>query len=191
MKRFRRLIILLTVLFAAGGCAKKATKPASSSSKTVITSRQYTTQQLQARYVKVADVVIKPLNQASYKQSAETIKASVKTGQAKLNQIALQLADNQSNPALTKALQSYVKAAQTTLTTMVGTDQAAYNTASKNFFTQCQTLGQRDFGGQLPQSVIDYSKRTQAAAKASSSDSTSSSSSLQSADSSSASSKNE
>lgn len=188
MKRIRRVMIMLMVLFAAGGCAKKTTKPASSSSKTVITSRQYTIQQLQARYVKVADAVIKPLNQASYKQPAETIKTSAKAGQASLEKIELQLADNQSNPALTKALQSYVKAAQNTLTTMVGSDQAAYNAASKTFFTQCQNLGQRYFGGQLPQSVIDFSKRTQAAAKASSA---ASSSSPQSADSSSSTSGNE
>ncbi|MFD1441321.1 hypothetical protein [Lacticaseibacillus hegangensis] len=167
MKRFRQLMTLLGLFLVLGGCAKKPAKQASSSSKTVITSRQYTTQQLQARYVKASNAVIKPLNQASYKQPVAQIKASAKTGQAALEKISLQLADNQSNPDLTKALQAYVKAAQTMLTTMVGTDQAAYNAASKEFFKQCQTVGQQYFGGQLPKSVIAFTKRAQAATQAS------------------------
>lgn len=175
MKKMGYLVLLLASLMMAGGCVKVGQQPATSSSnKTVVTSRQYTTGQLQQRYVKISDAVIKPLNLATYKQPLATIKKTAASSQKTLAAIDLQLADNNSAPALTKALRAYVKAGEQTLTSMTGTNQAAYNSASKAFFTQCQALARQSFGGQLPDSVITLSKRSQAAAKASGSASSSS-----------------
>lgn len=168
MKKLGYLMMILAAMLVGAGCGKQDNDAAKSSSqKTVITSRKYTTAQLQKRYVALSDAVITPLNLATYKQPASAIKKAAASGETRVAKVALELADNDSEPALTKALRVYAEAAKQTLKTLSGTDQAAFNAASKEFFNECQSLGQQYFSGQLPESVVTFSKRSQAAAKAS------------------------
>lgn len=179
MTKLKWLVPVVLLSIALTGCKQdnKGTTSSSSSAKPAIVSKQYTTAQLEKRYVKIADAVMKPLEQASYQESTATIKKTVTASQATIEQVRLELVDNNSEEALTKALIKYEGVAKTMLTTMIGTSQTAYTTASKNFSTQSSTIAKTYFNGQLPQSMINYSKRMQSKTSTSSSSSSAASSS--------------
>ncbi|WP_390408052.1 hypothetical protein [Lacticaseibacillus jixiensis] len=161
MKRSWLLILLLSL--ALVGCKHApSTQPASSSSiKTVVTSKQYTTSELESRYTKLVDAVVKPLDMASYSKPAAKVKAAAIAQQTTVDDVRLQLVANTSRQQETKALVDLAKTAQTMLKTMTGTDQKAYNAAAKTFMSQTGTVAKQYFGGRVPQSLATYSKRMQ------------------------------
>ncbi|MCI1985258.1 MAG: hypothetical protein LKJ69_01835 [Lactobacillus sp.] len=144
------------------------------SPKTVVTSKQYTTQQRQKRDTTIVDTVVKPLNMASYSQPAKTIKAVATSGVTTIEKVRLQLMANNSQPEATKALIKQAQAAETLLKAMGGTDQAAYNADAKTFMTQTTTVAKAYFGGTCPQSLVRYRQRMAAKQSASSQADTSS-----------------
>lgn len=172
MKRMLRLLPIVGLMLGLVGC-KQAHSAATSSSKpkTVVTSKQYTTAQLQKRYVAIVDAVVKPLNMASYTQPTAQIKQAAKAGVTKVDAAGLQLASNTSQPEATQALQKLATAAKTMLTAMNGTDQKAYNADAKAFMDQTSAIAKTYFNGQLPDSLKQYSQRmaTKSAATSSSS----------------------
>lgn len=162
MSKLKWLLPVVILVFGLSACKSTESGTATKSSSkqaTVITSKNYTTAELEKRYVKIADVVMKPLEQASYKESQATIKKTATAGQTTLAEVKLELQDNNSNQALTQALLKYLTAAQKMLTTMLGTNQAAYTAASKEFSLQSSTIAKTYFNGQLPASMVNYSKR--------------------------------
>lgn len=161
MKQKVWLIPVLTLAMLLAGCKQQDSTAASSSSKakTVITSKQYTTPQLQKRYATIVDAVVKPLNMASYSQPAAKIKQAAETSQHKIAQIKLQLASNTSQPEATKALQQLATAATAMLSAMNGTDQQAYNADAKTFMNQTSNIAKTYFNGDMPQALTTYSQR--------------------------------
>ncbi|WP_461216026.1 hypothetical protein [Lacticaseibacillus sp. GG6-2] len=161
MKRKVWLIPVLTLAMLLAGCKQHDATAASSSSKakTVITSKQYTTTQLQKRYTTIVDAVVKPLNLASYSQPPAKIKQAADAGIHTVEQVKLQLASNTSQPAATKAIQQLATAATTMLTAINGTDQKAYNADAKTFMTQTSNIAKTYFNGNMPLSLTTYSQR--------------------------------
>lgn len=158
MKKFW---IVAVLGLALAGCGQKAASSSSSSSKpkTVITTKQYTTAQLQKRYVKIVDAVVDPLDLASYSKPTAEIKQAASKGRQQIDDLQLQLADNSSQAALTSALQKLSKAAKAMLTAMVGKDQGTYNATAKTFMTQTNTIAKTYFNGNIPQKLSIYSQR--------------------------------
>ncbi|WP_125706306.1 hypothetical protein [Lacticaseibacillus daqingensis] len=159
MKKLTTILITLVAAVTLGGCQQPAKTPTTHSTKTMITSKQYTIAQLRERYVTVTDVAVKPLDLASYKQPEAKLKAAIQSGQKTLARVRLTLVSNITEKPLTDALLKYLDAADQMLTLMTGTDQTAYNAAAKAFSTQCSAIGKTYFGGQLPDSIVNYSKR--------------------------------
>lgn len=158
MKKFGIVVVLGLAL---AGCGQKNASASSASSKpkTVITTKQYTTAQLQKRYVKIVDAVVTPLDLASYSKSTATIKQAVTKGKRQIANVQLQLADNNGQPKLNQALKQLSQAATTMLTAMVGKDQAAYNTAAKAFMSQTNAIAKTYYNGSIPQKLSVYSQR--------------------------------
>lgn len=158
MKKFW---IVAVLGLALAGCGQKASDASSSSSKpkTVITTKQYTTAQLQKRYVKIVDAVVKPLDLASYSKPTTEIKQAASTGKAQIADVQLQLAANSGQPELNSALQKLGKAATAMLTAMMGKDQATYNADAKTFMTQTNTIAKTYFNGSIPSTLTIYSQR--------------------------------
>ncbi|MFD1485510.1 hypothetical protein ACFQ5J_09745 [Lacticaseibacillus baoqingensis] len=155
------LPIVGLALFMAG-CHNNDAKPAkqTSSPKTVVTSKQYTTAQLQKRYTTVVDIVVKPLTMASYSQPNSAVKKAAQDGVAEVEKVRLQLVANNSQPAQTKALIAQAQAAETMLKAMVsGTDQAAYNADAKTFMSQTNAIAKTYYNGVIPKSLGTYSQR--------------------------------
>lgn len=169
MKRSWVVILLLSLVLV--GCKHAASsQPASSSSaKTVVTSKQYTTSQLESRYTKLVDAVVKPLDMASYSQPAAKVKQAAQTQLGVIDDVRLQLVANTSQAAETKALVTLAQAAQAMLQAMNGSDQKAYNAAAKTFMDQTSTVAKTYFGGRIPQSLVTYSNRMRQTAQSSSS----------------------
>lgn len=162
--------LLLTGCNSGHNSSTSASKSASSS-KTVIASKKYTTQQLQARYNKITDAVIKPLSMASYSDSSKNIIKQINVGKGQLQDISLQLQDNTSNPTLNKALINYIKISETMLTQMTGTDKNAYKQTTTEFNKQASSIARTYFNGAFPQSMVTYSQRMSAASSSSASSS--------------------
>ncbi|WP_179396328.1 hypothetical protein [Lacticaseibacillus absianus] len=141
------------------GCHQAAPATPSHRTRTVISSKQYTTTELQARFTKVTDAAVKPLDLASYQQADTKIKAAIKAGTATLTAVRLQLVSNQTEPALTKALIAYLETATKMLQALAAGEQATFNTQAKAFSTQCSRIGRQYFKGQLPESIVNYSQR--------------------------------
>lgn len=158
MKKFWIIAVLGVAL---AGCGQKATSSSSASSKpkTVITTKQYTTTQLQKRYVKIVDAVVDPLNLASYSKPTAEIKQVATKSQQQIADVQLQLADNSGQPELNRALQKLSQAAKAMLTAMVGKDQTAYNATAKTFMTQTNTIAKTYFNGSVPSTLTIYSQR--------------------------------
>ncbi len=170
MKRSVWAIPVLGLGLLLAGCKQHDTTASSSSSKakTVITSKQYTTAQLQKRYTAIVDAVVKPLDMASYSQPTAKIKKTAAQGVSVVNKIKLELDSNTSQAAETKALQKLATDASAMLTAMGGTDQKAYNADAKTFMAQTSQLAKTYFNGKLPQSLATYSERMTSKADAAS-----------------------
>ncbi|WP_125711153.1 hypothetical protein [Lacticaseibacillus porcinae] len=160
LKKFQ-IIAGLALMLTLAGCGQKKANPTASSSKpkTVLTTKQYTTAQLQKRYVTIVDAVVDPLDLASYSKPTATIQQAATKGKQQIADVQLQLADNSGQPALNTALQKLGKAATAMLTAMVGKDQATYNTTAKTFMSQTNTIAKTYFNGQIPPKLNVYSQR--------------------------------
>ncbi len=156
----KKIWIMAVLGVALAGCGqKKPSATASSKPKTVITTKQYTTTQLQKRYVKIVDAVVTPLDLASYSKPTATIKQAAATGKQQIADVQLQLASNSGQPALNRALEHLGKTATAMLTQMVGQDQQTYNATAKDFLSQTSTIANTYFNGKLPTKLKVYSQR--------------------------------
>lgn len=160
MKKKIWILSLLLLSLTMAGCQKqKATKPASSSSKTIITSKKYNTKELQSRYEKIVDAVVKPLDMASYSQPNDVIKKQVTTSRETVDNVRLELVSNTSLKDQTQALVKLAGEADTMLEAMVGQNQDDYNAKAKVFMSDTSDLAKKYFNGGVPESLSNYSKR--------------------------------
>ncbi|KRM72729.1 hypothetical protein [Lacticaseibacillus brantae] len=164
------LAVLATISLGLAGCQNNQKSASSSSIKTTIKSNQYNAQALQKRYDKICDQVISPLTAIRYSATMAELKKQTAKNQQILDDINLELQNNTSVPALTKALTQYVTISKAVLTDIANNNPDTFKTDSQKFSTLTNQIAQQYFQGELPKSMVTYTKMT-----ASTSSSTSSS----------------
>lgn len=162
LRKWLLITIICLTMVGATGCQSKASKSSQDAGSTMIKTNHYTKNDLQKRYTRISDIVMKTMTKVSLQSDSKEISKTAKKGLGQLDDIRLELANNKTEDGLTKALTNYNKLGSELLTSAINNDAKTYQANGQGFFKQAVSVGEKYFGDQIPQSIRNFANNQQA-----------------------------